>query len=227
MIKAVIFDLDNTLYNYDLCNRYGFEKLKEYMSAYGIAEDGFERAYLKARDEVKKQLSYDYAARHNRVLYCQRCAELLGLNSFELALDMYNAYWNSFLEKAELFDDAAGLLDMLRDKGVKTAICTDMTAHIQFRKISKLLLSERMDCMVSSEEAGAEKPSPVIFSLTAQKLGVENDECVYIGDDFKRDIIGAKNAGMTALYFSGEKRRDVLCFENYKEIRGYFEALGF
>ncbi len=226
MLKAVIFDLDNTLYPYDPCHQYGYEKLKEYVCSLGIEASRFAQAFAQAREDIKHHLPYDCAARHNRILYCQRCAELLDIHPFSHALPMYDAYWTHFLEKMELYDGAGALLDSLKQKNIRTAICTDMTAHIQFRKILRLGIEHKIDCMVSSEEAGAEKPSAVMYQMTLQKLGVLPAECVYIGDDYQRDIVGASRAGMKAIYLSNQTADHCVCCSNYREIRGYFETIG-
>lgn len=226
MIKAVIFDLDNTLYSYDRCNQYAYLKLQEWGASQNIKESQFRTVLSQAREQVKKQLDYNYAARHNRVLYFQKFAEILGMNPFTTAPEMYHIYWNSFLEKAVLFDGAAEFLHKLKQSSVKTAICTDMTAHIQFRKILKLGIENDIDCMVSSEETGAEKPSAVMYTLTAQKLHVNPKNCIYIGDDYQRDMAGAKNANMIPIYFSEKKTENILCFDSYSKITDYFEKEG-
>ena len=118
------------------------------------------------------------------------------------------------------------MLDSLKQKNIRTAICTDMTAHIQFRKILRLGIEHKIDCMVSSEEAGAEKASAVMYQTTLQKLGVLPAECVYIGDDYQRDIVGASRAGMKAIYLSNQTADHCVCCSNYREIRGYFETIG-
>ncbi len=225
MIKAVIFDLDNTLYSYDDCNRYAFEALSGYMAKYGVIPETFQQEFYAAREEVKNRLPYDFAARHNRILYCQRCAERLGLNPFSCALDMYRMYWDSFLAKAKLYDNADKVLHYLKENSIKIGICTDMTAQIQFRKIQQLGIEKLIDSMVSSEEAGAEKPSGKIFSLMLEKLNVSPEECVYVGDDYHRDIQGADAAGMKTVYFSSDCTKDTFRCRNYDEMMDFLRQL--
>ena len=96
MIKAVIFDLDDTLYD---CLHNDHKSIKEQLS------------------------SWDMAAQHNRVLYIQKMLEILGVSPFKYAIDIYNYFWNDFLNRIELFPGALDFLKHLKDLGIKTEIC--------------------------------------------------------------------------------------------------------
>ena len=66
---------------------------------------------------------------------------------------------------------AAEALDGLKAMGLAEGIGTNMTADYQFAKLERLGLMERVDFLVTSEEAGAEKPDPRLFALCAEKAG--------------------------------------------------------
>jgi len=68
---------------------------------------------------------------------------------------------------------------------------TDLTAQIQLQKWQKLGLQRYIDFLVSSEEAGVEKPSPYIFELALDKLQLKAHEVIMIGDNANKDIAGA------------------------------------
>ena len=57
---------------------------------------------------------------------------------------------------------------------------------------------------MSSEEAGADKPAPEMFALCAEKAGVLPEECLFVGDSRKKDVLGALNAGMHAAWYCPE-----------------------
>ena len=181
MIKAVIFDLDNTLYDYGECN-------------------------AVAMDEFKKQ-----------------GAELLGKSPLPVGLKLYGAYWDTFIDVMRPYDGATKFLRDLKTKGIKTAICTDMTAHIQYRKLEKLGMAELFDAIVTSEEAGAEKPAPVMFQLAVDKLGARPSETVYIGDAWEKDVEGAINTGLTPVWFvhnrNFEPKEGALIVKEYSDDR--------
>lgn len=205
MIRAVIFDLDNTLYAYDPLDKEAGERVREYVCReIGITAEQYEKAYLFGRNETKKQL-HDVGASHNRMLYFQKTLEYLGVSPIGYSLKMYEIYWGTFLEKMTLYEGARELIDSLCERGMKVMVCTDLTAHIQHRKLEALGLAKDICYLVTSEEAGREKPSPEIFALCLKKLGLPPEEVCCIGDSFAKDVEGARSAGMQAIHFHPEK----------------------
>ena len=85
--------------------------------------------------------------------------------------------------------------------GVRIGLGTDMTAYMQYEKLIRLGLMEYMDFIVSSEEAGTDKPGNAFFMLCARKAGCLPGECLFIGDNIVRDYGGAAAAGMQARWF--------------------------
>lgn len=201
MIQAVIFDLDNTLYDYASLDQEAADRVRDLVCRhFGVSEAGYEEAFVCGRRETKEQLG-DTGASHNRMLYFQKTLEHLDHKPLSLSLQMYETYWGTFLTKMKLYPGVRGLLDKLHGRGIKVAVCTDLTAHIQHRKLEALGLVDDIDCLVTSEEAGREKPGPEIFALCLEKLKVSPAEACFVGDDHKRDIMGAAAAGMHAVWF--------------------------
>lgn len=199
MIKAVVFDLDNTLYDYDACNKKAEEQLFDEISeTFGIRVSDAMGLLKQAKQNIKNQLGDCVAASHNRLLYMQNICEQAGKNPLLYAMKFYDVYWNAMLENMRLYDYAEPLFQELRDRDIKIGILTDLTAHIQYRKIARLGLTERVDYLVTSEEAGAEKPSEKMFALMLGKMGVRPEEALMIGDSMTKDIDGARRAGMKA-----------------------------
>ena len=221
MIKAVIFDLDNTLYDYSLCHKKAMEELAQAgAKLFGVSEDEFINYYEAAKTEVKKN-NYGVAAEHNRMFYGQKTAELMGKSPIPVALDLYNAYWDAFLAVVQPYTGALEFLRELKQNGILTAICTDMTAHIQYRKLIRLGMDSLIDYIVSSEEAGVEKPHPLMFQLVLDKLKVNTAEAVYFGDSYERDVEGAINSGIRPVWFvadrSYEPRNNVVICSDYAD----------
>jgi len=76
-----------------------------------------------------------------------------------LALDLEQTYWREFLVNTRLFPGVREFLQQLKSIGIKTANITDLTAQIQFRKMVYFGLDEYFDYVVTSEEAGCDKPN--------------------------------------------------------------------
>lgn len=223
MIKAVIFDIDGTIYSYVENDKVAVKKLCEYAeNVLKVEEKEFRTAYKEARRIVKEERLADGGSRHSKVLFFQTALELLGKNPFSYVLEMYDIYWNTFLVNMQPFEGVVEFIKKLHRAGKKIALCTDMTAHIQYRKIRRLGLENFIDAMVSSEETGLDKPARVMFELTLKKLNVAAAETAYFGDSLERDVIGAANCGIKAFLYSGERfsEKNIPCTEihSYSEI---------
>lgn len=204
LLKAVFFDLDGTLYSYDDADAVGTAALRRHVcERLDIDEDLFSHTFDQARRDVKAQLP-PTASCHNRMLYMQRLCELLDVNPVDYAPEMYDAYWDHFLDSMVLFDGAGECLEKCRSRGLKTVLVTNMTAQIQYRKLRKLGLGSLFDALVISEEAGMEKPDPAIFAYALHKTGLRAGNCVHIGDSFNGDVLGARGAGIPSIWFSSD-----------------------
>lgn len=201
MIKAVVFDLDNTVYNYDECHSLAMCRLQDYAcNLYKMEKEEFETCFDSARKEVKNLLGNTGAA-HNRMLYMQIFLEKIHSNPVEGALELYDIYWNTMLEQMEPFPYVTSLMKWLKQNNISIGVLTDLTAHIQHRKIKELGIASYIDVIVTSEEAGKEKPSLCAFKRIKTKLGCKANEILMIGDSQAKDIDGATGAGMHAILF--------------------------
>ena len=224
MIKGAIFDIDGTLYDYHANDKIAMKKLCDFVKEkFGIEEEEFMEIYGRARSIVKMRLT-EGASQHNRILFCQTALELIGQNPFIYAIDMYDIYWNTFLSEIKPFDGAIEFVRELKASGIKTAVCTDMTAHIQFRKLKKLGFAELIDYIVTSEETGLEKPSPAMFNLALNKLEISPSNAAYFGDSPDRDIKGALDAGIQAFWYCGEHLDEDINLDCVK-VRSYRDIL--
>jgi len=190
---AILFDTDNTLYPYDPAHIKAQDAVRaKVVSTFSITSEEFDRAFKEARSQIKTRLKHT-AASHSRLLYLQRMLEIMGLGSqVLLALDFEQTYWRTFLSNAILFDEVKGLLDDIRLLGIPTAIVTDLTAQIQFRKIVYFGLDNYFDYIVTSEEAGFDKPHKAPFQIALQKMRPKGDCIWMIGDNPVNDIRGAR-----------------------------------
>lgn len=190
---AVLFDTDNTLYPYDPSHAEGHKAVRtKAMSLFSITAPQFEEAFARARKETKLRLG-ETSGSHSRLLYFQRMLELIGLGSqVLLALDLEQTYWRTFLTHATLFPGVKEFLDDLRLAGIPTAVVTDLTAQIQFRKIVYFGLDQYFDYIVTSEEAGFDKPHRAPFALAVEKMRPRGDCIWMIGDNPHNDILGAR-----------------------------------
>ena len=146
--------------------------------------------------EIKDRLG-NVASSHSRLLYMQKTIEKLELGTRILTtLDLEQTYWRTFLSNCRLFPGVLDFIQILKSKGVITANITDLTAQIQFRKLVYFGLDEFFDYVVTSEEAGADKPDKRPFEVAFEKLQISPENTWMIGDDPKSDMMGAGKMGL-------------------------------
>lgn len=232
---VILFDTDNTLYPYDPAHAAAQSAVrKKVVEAFSIKEADFDQAFKEARQQVKSHLK-GLASSHSRLLYMQRMLEIMGLGSqVLLALDFEQTYWRTFLSNAMLFDEVRETMDDLRLLGVPTAVVTDLTSQVQFRKIVYFGLEHCFDCIVTSEESGFDKPHEASFELALKKLRPAGDCIWMIGDNAVNDIRGAKET-IGALTLQkvhhgvalGENENEPdAAFDEFKELRKLIALLG-
>ena len=123
-----------------------------------------------------------------------------------------------------LFENVTEYLEAHKSKGVKICILTDLTAHIQYRKIEKLGLAKYVDFLVTSEEVGVEKPHPSMFIKALQKLECKPSEAVMIGDSWSKDIVGANALGIPSIWIN-HKQEEQLLKDYIREVSRFEEIL--
>ncbi|MDO5141512.1 MAG: HAD family hydrolase [Eubacteriales bacterium] len=202
-LKAVFFDLDDTFYtSFQACDAYAYERLAAWAEdALGVSGAAFTEAFRQARQQLARQQP-GMPPVHDRVLFAQRALEQLGCDAIGQARRAHRVYWDAVLEKMVLRPGVTALLDDLRCAGIRTAVCTDMLADIQMQKLEQLGLSGRIDYLVSSEEAGMDKPGAPIFWLALQKCGCLPHEAIMVGDNFRHDIQGALDVGLAGVWLN-------------------------
>ena len=181
------------MYPYDPAHEAAQRAVREKVVAtFSIKPEDFDLAFNEARQQIKTRLQYT-ASSHSRLLYLQRMLEIMGLGSqVLLALDFEQTYWRTFLSNAQLFENVKELLDDIRLLGIPTAIVTDLTAQIQFRKVVYFGLDHYFDYIVTSEEAGFDKPHAAPFQIALEKMQPKGDCIWMIGDNPVNDIRGAR-----------------------------------
>ena len=226
-IKTVIFDLDGTMYDYVLCNRAGLDALEAYCGEqFGLEHRGFDEAFRLADDNLQQRIGYSCASVHNRLIRFQCMLELLEKPLFPHALTMYHCYWDTFLAAMRPYEGLKECLRHLNQRGLTTAVGTNMTAYVQYQKLEQLEVTEFIRWMVTSEEAGTEKPDPGFYRLCIEKSKNRPEECLFIGDHPQCDVAGPEQAGMQALLFRPLKAGTIPDGGNHRQITSFTELTG-
>ncbi|RJQ17479.1 MAG: HAD family hydrolase [Nitrospiraceae bacterium] len=194
--EAILLDMDNSIYEYRPCHEAALAKVESILKEAVCMEPAvFREKYMDARKQIHSRLR-NTASSHNRLLYFQRLLELGGHGmKIGLASRLYEIYWETFMNNIRIFEGVFNFLEHARMMNIPVVLVTDLTADIQFRKITRLGLENAVDAVVTSEEAGAEKPSREIFELALKKTGCAGKMIWMIGDSLTKDIAGGKAIG--------------------------------
>lgn len=206
MYRAVLFDLDDTLYPYPPCNEAGkraaYETFRDL--GYGLDRETFRERYQEARREVKRELA-GTASAHERFLYFKRLISAhADTHRSDDALALGEAYWDAYVEAMELFDGVEAAFTRLRDAGVDVAVVTNLTTRIQLEKIRHLGIEDHIDYLLTSEETGREKPSSVMFTLTLARLDRRPSEALMVGDSPTSDVEGGNAVGLDTVLVNSD-----------------------
>ena len=109
---------------------------------------------------------------------------------------MRNCIGVHFLDRMQIDKSANKFINKCYEAHIPICCITDLTAQIQFRKIVKLNIEKKIKLIVTSEEAGIEKPNKKIFNLALEKINLQYNDVIMIGDSTSKDIKGAESLGI-------------------------------
>lgn len=202
MLKAVYFDIDNTLCSYDQANAAAMEKIYQYgKTEFSLNADEMNHLLSEAQKTVQKRLGKGSAVIHDRLIRFQCFLELLHDTDFKKAIGMDRIYWDTFMDTITPEPGLIPLLQALKKAGVLLGIGSDQSSHIQYRKLETLGILTYFSRIVTSEEAGAEKPAAKFFELCVEKAGCAAKECAFIGDHREKDVEGALQNGLYGILY--------------------------
>jgi FMN phosphatase YigB (HAD superfamily) len=156
--ELVIFDLDNTLYDYESPNAAGENALIYFIQEnLKIPRSEIMNLFNESRMNVKENLGAT-AASHSRLMYIR---EFLNSNSISthatFALECEQVFWRTYMDKMVLFEGVKEFVNYLRMSRTKLVLVTDLSTQIQIRKLAWLGLDRAFELMITSEEAGGDK----------------------------------------------------------------------
>jgi len=226
--NLVIFDLDNTLYDYDTANYFGNLALAKYLSQnLKISPSYILKDLELSRDRVKATLGQT-ASSHSRLLYIR---DFLNRNEVffhsTFALECEQIYWREFLDNSELFSGVIDFIGLLRLNRIKTFLVTDFTTNIQLRKISWFKLEKSFDLIVTSEEAGGDKSTGRPESLLKSFVQLSDEEVWSIGDMEYDHIFSTQSTFLKKVKSKGFRNYGDRKYEfsSYLDLLSNFESL--
>lgn len=215
--KVLFFDLDRTLWDYRANSE---QTLNDLLVKYTPGLIGKFDEFLATFYEINERLWIDY--RDGRLskekLSTQRFIDTykrLGVNAESFAYKFSVDYITESPNKTRLFPKALETLGYLKSKEYRMFLLTNGFVEVQMVKIRDSKLEPFFERMITSEEAGYQKPHERIFEFALQIVKAEKADCLMIGDDLESDIDGARNFGIDTVFFNpaGLKHESTTTFE--------------
>lgn len=195
MIKAVVFDLDDTLISEKEYIRSGFKVVSNKIATdKNLNEDSVFNKALELFEVSSKEV-------FNRLL-----DEFQIEYSKDYILEFIKCY-REHKPNIEFFEDVIPTINKLKQNGYKLGIITDGYKETQLAKIEALNCRELFDEIIITDELGREfwKPHEKSYKMMAEKLDVGLNEMIYVGDNVNKDFITANELGIITVYID---RRD-------------------
>lgn len=201
---CLFFDLDRTLWDVDLNQK---EALRVMYARYGLERSGadFETCFsLYAASNARLWDEYRDGKVTREVLRDTRFEEMLdgiGLRDAALTRALSDAYVRLAPTFTNLIPHARQVARTLAAR-YPMYIVTNGFVEVQHVKLANCGLSDCFRDIVCSEEAGANKPSPVIFEHALRRAGIGRERVLMVGDDYETDIAGAVRSGIDSVWFN-------------------------
>lgn len=215
--KCILFDYDGTLTDR---TRSSYENYQILFSEFfpDLHDD------LEMESRIQQCLLWDEYGTIRKAEVMQRIA-----NKWKPDLDIDKAVKRWY----EIFPDHQVWTEGMKETILKlkgnyhVGLVTNGPHDRQWPKIKKMHLEDLFEVILVSEDFGRKKPDPSIYHAAADDLHVPYEECAYVGDTFSTDIKGAVLAGMTPVWYCGERsgvtdRKDVLIVHSSKELLQLF-----
>ena len=187
-LKAVVFDLDDTLYGEKEYIRSGYRAVAKVIPQVKNAERKLWRLFLEKKPAIDEVLSMEGIYTEE---IRQRCLGVYRLHEPDI----------------HLYDGVMKLLTKLRCHGYKLGVITDGRPEGQRAKIRVLGLGKYMDHIIVTDELGGvkyRKPNEAAFIQMADKLNVAFTQMCYVGDNIKKDFSAPLKLGMRAVWFRNQ-----------------------
>jgi HAD superfamily hydrolase (TIGR02253 family) len=214
-VRAVFFDLDETLLDDDRCMRVAVaQTCKKLAERYPqIAPEQLEATYLRVSNGwwtdsgsvPRASVGGTSDGKAIRTEVWGKSLSACGLVNKRMAIEAAGIYSQGRKATYRLFPDVDEVLNTLHKTFVLGVITNG--PDTQREKIDSTSLTDYMDVVIISGEVGVGKPDPGIFTRALISVQVSPREAIYVGDSLTWDIGGAKNAGLYSVWINRNRMR--------------------
>ena len=202
MIPALIFDIDDTLYDQIALIIASIEDatggtIKDHEYFFSVYQKWVNLFF----DEVEKG---KMSLHDSRIFRIVKTMEELGTPISEKGAEDFQRFYQERLDNLILSDRLTEMFQRLSDQGIFLGVVTNGPSGHQRNKYRALGLERWIapDKVLVSEEAGVAKPSPEIYRIAARKFHIEPSQTYMIGDSWRNDIVPSQTAGWHAVWLN-------------------------
>jgi|SRR3989338_1521543 len=220
MIKAVIFDLDNTLIDFMTMKNHSCGAAISAMIDAGLNVD---------KGKALKELFslYDKYGLEEKTIFQKFLKKVMNKVDYEVLASGIVAYRRVRAGFLEPYPHVSDVLFELKRRGIKLAIVSDAPRLKAWIRLVSMKLNRLFDVVITFEDTKELKPSTKPFELAFKKLKLRPSECLMVGDRPERDIKGAKKLGMSTCFakYGNIKARDSKADYEINDIKELLEIV--
>ncbi len=218
-IEAILFDAGQTFLFPD------FPFLKNLLTEYGVATDILP---LQKGAALAREKTFRYREKENWKDYLTFWMQYVGASAAAIPEILTRILERHKREHLWSWSDptAAEVFAALKNRGYRLGIISNSDGSIA-SSMQKFGFAPFFDCMIDSHVVGVEKPDPRIFAMALQQIGLPAEHCAYIGDNYDRDVIGARRAGLVPILidpFDVVVEQDVARIKQLGDLVAIFSA---
>jgi putative hydrolase of the HAD superfamily len=193
MIKAIIFDLDNTLLDFVKMKQFAVKASITAMNEAGLGEDE-EKGYKDIMD------LYMTTGWENQLVFDDYLKQIKGEVSNKILAAGVVAYRRAREATLLVYPNVNKTIIELLKKQIRLAVVSDAPSREAWMRLYYLNLHHVFDPVLTFDDTGVRKPSPKPFKLALEKMNADPEEVLMIGDWPDRDVVGAKQIGMKTIF---------------------------
>ena len=217
----MLFDLDDTLLDRDKAVDKLFSIILE--EFYGdVEQHAVKNAMLQKFKEYDKK-SYGHS---DKVKVLESLFDEFP-PKYRLSRNYIQDFWNNNFPKCfSINQKTINIISTIKSH-IKVGIITNGSTQRQKAKIINTNLNRYFDTIIISEEAGFNKPDKRIFELALNKLNVQSEDVLFVGDELEKDIAGCQNANIKGIWFNPNMIKKNTDIKPYAEITSFDNLLSY
>ncbi|PPK94348.1 putative hydrolase of the HAD superfamily [Nonlabens xylanidelens] len=200
-IEHIFFDLDHTLWDFDLNSKLTYQQIFEEHHV-DLDLEKFIRIYEPLNLQFWRMFRENKITKED--LRFQRLKTAFDACDYPLTDEQIHLFADLYIKYLpnhnHLFDGCIELLDALYEK-YQLHLITNGFNGVQQNKVKNSGLSKYFKVVLTGETAGVKKPAPQIFHKALEMAGAKIENSIMIGDSFEADIKGAQNIGLPTIWF--------------------------